>query len=430
MALELDRAVEDRPLRDRPLRILMSAYACQPGAGSESRLGWQWASGLARAGHHVRLLTHVANRDIIDSRLINHPEPGLEISYTGLPWSGSGTRLDYVSWQLAAFTAARRLCQEEHFDVAHHLTYGQFHDPCLLAFLGLPFVFGPVGGGESIPAQLRSTLPARGYAREALRDLTNGMVDIDPLMAAIYERSTVILCKTGQTVLSIPERHRAKCRVEIEGGVDAPEALPLRRARTDGRFQVLFVGRIEHGKGLHLGLQAFAALRQRHPEALLTVMGSGPDEAALHALADRLDLRGAVEWAGWAGREAVLRAYARHDVLLATGLQDASGKAVMEALSCGLPVIALDAGPAAALVDSSCGFRIRLGGPKAVVEDMAGAMSILAEDLELSRRMSEAAWRRARRDFSWTARILRMERLYRQVCRLAAENAGQRAVSA
>jgi glycosyltransferase involved in cell wall biosynthesis len=401
----------------RRMRILMSAYACRPGVGAESNLGWQWATGLARAGHHVQLLTHVSNQDLIESRLINHPEPGLEINYTGLPWSGSGTRLDYVSWQLAAFAAARRLCQETRFDVVHHLTFGQFHDPCLMAFLGLPFVFGPVGGGEAVPSELRPGRPARGYAREALRDLTNGMVELDPLMSAIYERAAVILCKTGKTMLSIPERFRGKCQVQLDIGADAPDSMPARRPRGDRRFRVLFVGRLEHGKGLHLGLQSFAALRRRHPEALLTVMGGGPDEAALHALAQRLDLSAAVNWMPWSGHDTVLHAYGQHDVLLATGLQDASGEAVLEAMSRGLPVIALDSGGAAAtLIDSSCGFRIRPRGPEAVVEGLASALSSLAEDPELSRRMSEAAWRRARREFSWTARIMRMERLYRRVC--------------
>ena len=43
-------------------RILLSAYACEPGKGSEPEVGWMWATELAAAGHEVWVITRAANR--------------------------------------------------------------------------------------------------------------------------------------------------------------------------------------------------------------------------------------------------------------------------------------------------------------------------------------------------------------------------------
>jgi len=49
-------------------RILLSAYACEPGKGSEPEVGWMWATELTATGHAVWVITREANRDAIEAR--------------------------------------------------------------------------------------------------------------------------------------------------------------------------------------------------------------------------------------------------------------------------------------------------------------------------------------------------------------------------
>jgi len=51
------------------VRILLSAFACDPELGSESGVGWAWAYHLAKAGHDVRVLTFEGQRSSIENRL-------------------------------------------------------------------------------------------------------------------------------------------------------------------------------------------------------------------------------------------------------------------------------------------------------------------------------------------------------------------------
>jgi glycosyltransferase involved in cell wall biosynthesis len=411
------------------LRILMSAYACEPQRGSEPGIGWHWATRLARAGHHVCVLTRANNRAVIERALETSPVPNLCFAYYDLPaWTrrwknraGLWSRLYYLLWQCGAYGVARRLCREARFDLAHHITFGVFRHPSFMAFLGLPFVFGPVGGGESAPPPLRKTFPLRGYVIDLFRDFANWVVRIDPLMAAVFRRSAATLCKTGETLRSIPPRFHDRCLVQVELGTDGGPSAP-RRQREDGGFRVLYVGRLLYWKGLHLGLMAFARLLESRPRATLTIIGSGPDEAWLRQLAQRLGIGDAVNWIPRLEQAAVMRAYLRHDALLFPSLHDSSGNVVLEALSSGLPVVCLDAGGPALLVDPSCGFKVRPGAPQQVVEDLARSLATLAGDHRLLRCMGDAALYRAHEHFSWAHQVSRMEQLYRSVC--AASRAG------
>ena len=405
------------------LRILMSAYACEPHRGSEPGIGWHWATRLAQTGHHVCVLTRANNRTAIEGVLQASSVPNLRFEYYDLPewvcrWKNRAglPRLYYLLWQWGAYGVARRLCREDRFDLVHHITFGVFRLPSFMAFLGLPFVFGPVGGGESAPRLLRKTFPLRGYVIDFFRDIANWVVRVDPLMAAVFRRSAATLCKTGETLQSIPPRFHDKCLVQVELGTDVGPAAPRPVRGEEEGFRVLYVGRLVYWKGLHLGLAAFARLLESRPGATLTVIGNGPDEAWLRDTAQRLGIGHALNWIPRLEQAAVMRAYARHDALLFPSLHDSSGNVVLEALSSGLPVVCLDAGGPALLVDPSCGFKVRPGAPQQVVEDLALSLAALAGDSRLVRSMGEAAFRRAREHFSWEQQVSRMGRLYQSVC--------------
>lgn len=408
----------------RKLSILLSAYACEPGRGSEPGIGWHWATELARAGHDVWVLTRANNRQAIESAAAGDRMANLRFAYCDLPpwmcrwknYSGLCARLYYVLWQWRAYGVARDLCREVDFDVIHHITFGVFRHPSFMAFLGLPFIFGPVGGGETAPWRLRKTFPLRGRLMDLARDLANWIVRVDPLMAAVFRRSSATLCKTGETLRSIPSRFHGRCMLQVELGTDERPAPQRIRPRSNDCFKVLYVGRLVYWKGLQLGLTAFERFHKVCPGATLTVIGSGPDEAWMHELARRLDIDAAVRWISQLPHEAVLRAYADHDALLFPSMHDSSGNAVLEALSAGLPVVCLDAGGPAVLVDASCGFKVRPDEPRQVVDDLAHALATLAENPTIAQALGEGAWRRAREHFSWSGQVSRMERLYLAVC--------------
>ena len=94
------------------MKVLMSAYACEPGKGSEPAVGWNWALQAARR-HEVWVLTRGNNREAIEAELAESPVGNLHFVYHDLPrWAsfwkrgGRGLHLYYLLWQLTAQTAS------------------------------------------------------------------------------------------------------------------------------------------------------------------------------------------------------------------------------------------------------------------------------------------------------------------------------------
>jgi len=413
----------------RPLRILLSAYACEPDRGSEPGIGWQWATRLAQCGHEIYVLTRSNNAAAIKHALSEHPIPTLHFAYFDLPkWArfwkrgGHGVQLYYFLWQWLSFMTAYRLHREHRFDITHHLTFGVFRQPSGLAFLDAPCIFGPVGGGEQAPRSLRRGLPFAAQAREFARDLANAYAKFDPLLRAALKRTTKILCKTEETRNCVPRAYRDHCELFLEIGTDAKRvtsavvaSLPhssAQRLQQPAMLRVLYVGRLVYLKGLHLALPAFAQHLQEFPESRFTLVGSGPQESALRLQAIELKIDHRVEWVSWLPRESVLTTYPQHDVFLFPSLHDSSGNALLEAMTRGLPVVCLKLGGPAAIVDAFSGISIDATQPALAIEQMGNALSLLASNPALRNYLAEGAEARATNYFSWTNQVERMNSLY------------------
>ena len=109
--------------------MLLSAYVCEPGTGSETGAGWTWTRAAA-LHNDVWVLTRENNRLSIEEALYIDPHLRLHPIYLDLPpwarwWKGGGrgARTYYVLWQVLAGKVARELHREHCFDVAHHLTF-------------------------------------------------------------------------------------------------------------------------------------------------------------------------------------------------------------------------------------------------------------------------------------------------------------------
>lgn len=403
------------------MKILLSAYACEPNKGSEPAVGWQWAVELARLGHDVWVLTRANNRPNIEPAIANLPESiNLNFLYYDLPaWArwwkkgGRGVRLYYLLWQWGAYRLAKAVHAKKGFDRVHHVTFVSVRQPSFMGRLGIPFIFGPVAGGERAPWRLRQGYGWRGFILDAIRDAANAMVKLDPFMAQTFRAAEHIFVTSEQTLDLVPRRFHNKAAVQLAIGWKSAKGShptpPSRGDRRDGRVNVLFVGRLLHWKGLHLGLAAFHQMLDVYPETRLVVIGRGPERARLRRLTDRLGVANRVEWVPWLSRNELLTLYPRHDIFLYPSLHDSGGMVVLEALAIGLPVVCLDLGGPGIMVDDTCGRVIATEGHSvnAVTEALGEALIELAQNDALRRQLSAGAMQRVH-DLSWAALVARI----------------------
>jgi glycosyltransferase involved in cell wall biosynthesis len=389
------------------MKILLSAYACEPHKGSEPAVGWNWIVALVQQGHNVSVITRENNRAVIESRIADQSLRVTPI-YHDLPrwcrrwkhWPG-GLYLYYLLWQVGAYLRARNAHQSSPFDVVHHITFVTFRQPSFMGGLGIPFILGPVGGGETSPPFLRAGLNLSGRLQETIRDILIGIAKYDPLVNRTFSKAALIACTTKETLERIPRRFHHKCMVLPAIGIDSSQEQPappfLPHTPT-----FLFIGRLLYWKGLHLVLRAMPEVLRHLPSARLKIVGEGKDARWLRRVADECGVATHVDWVPHLPHDEIATAYHGHVAFVFPSLHDSGALVVLESLSARLPVICLALGGPGVFVDSSCGVVVETANQSecAIQQSIAAAMIKLSQDPVAREALAANCVARAR-NFSW-----------------------------
>jgi glycosyltransferase involved in cell wall biosynthesis len=365
------------------LRILVLAYACEPGKGSEPGTGWMWSRMLSRFGDVV-VITRSNNRSSIESAAPEHGHP-IHFEYADLPeWARfwkrgkGGIRLYYVLWQIAAYRKARRLMRNQSFDLLWHVSIANAWLGSAFGLFKRPFVFGPVSGG--VPSCWRlSIVGRRGLIEEVGRSLVRTLArPLNPLARLAWARSALILTNNEDTSRWLPRRHRAK--TEVFPNVVLETTDQVGRKVNPERHKAIYAGELLHWKGIALAIAALDHL----PGWTLDIYGKGPDEPRLRSLVRDRGMTERVRFMGWVERQDLFHVMETEaDVLLFPSLHDELGWVVAEALTHGLPVVSLDRGGPGSLGATTVPFNglERTAADLAMAVRTAGPVSVMKWDL-------------------------------------------------
>jgi glycosyltransferase involved in cell wall biosynthesis len=132
-------------------------------------------------------------------------------------------------------------------------------------------------------------------------------------------------------------------------GVELPPAGVKPRGFPTGDPRIVFVGRLGWHKGVDLLIRALAELHREGIPARLVIVGAGPEEERLRALARDLGVGEALQWLGWVPHDEVPRVLADADLLVlpsrrVPGWQEQFGHVLIEAMAAGLPVVGSSCG--------------------------------------------------------------------------------------
>lgn len=410
----------------RRLRVLISAFYCEPIKGSEEGVGWNTSREIARQ-HAVWVLTRSKNRQSIESSLSHTPVPGLHFVYCDLPgWISRYARgqllewhVYYYLWQVYVFFVARRLHREVRFDIVHHVTFVKYWIPSFLAFLPVPFVWGPVGGGESAPKSFWRDFNPRARVSEAIRNLARWSGEHDPFVRLTARRSSVARATTEETAERMAKLGAHDVRLLSQLGLPEEDMEGLGRLTVgEARMPLRFVsvGRLVHWKGFHLGLRAFSAANLGK-EAEYWIVGDGVERGRLEALAEELKIEDRVRFWGALPRPETLARIGECHVLVHPSLHDSGGGVCLEAMAAGRPVVCLDTGGPGVLITSETGLKVPAINPEQAVHDLSDAFVRLYCDPILRAALGKAGRKEAVQSFSWEARGRGLVRLYEEALR-------------
>lgn len=402
------------------MKILMSAYSCEPGRGSEPGVGWNIVRAVAQH-HEVWVLTRPdESGDIIKAELDRHPVPNLHFVYFTLPIWGGGWRwgesgamqIHYYLWQIQAYFVARQLHQKIGFDAVHHVTFVKYSNPSFLSFLPIPFIWGPVGGGESAPPIFWQDFSPRAKAYEWARATVRRLGELDPFVRLTGQRSAIIRATTEDTAQRLRHLGVGSIQIVTESGLSIEEITQLAECPIPlaTPIRLISMGRLLHWKGFHLGIRAFAQANIPHAE--YWILGDGAEQHRLQALAIELGVASQVKFFGRLPRAATLEKLADCHILVHPSLHDSGGWVCMEAMAAGRPVLCLDLGGPAVQVTEQTGIKIPALHPHQAVRGLASAMVQLSVNEELRLQLGSAGQKRVRELYSWQAKGEELSQLY------------------
>jgi len=401
------------------MKVLMSAYACEPGKGSEPEVGWRVAIGMAEHCE-MRVITRANNRASIERACAGMREPLPVFLYYDLPavflWLKRrllGIGPYYVLWQMAIRWHFRKELKEA--DLIHHVTFNGIQLPGFWVATKTPVILGPLGGGMTCPAEL---LPPCGRAkyREILRTLLIRCLRFLPLWRWSIKSARVVIAANRDTARLLQAHRKEPVEVRLETGLtdEAVAVAPVARER-GGKFRLLWLGHLIPRKAPILALRAMAKALESDVGIELVIAGGGPDEEMLRAEAGRLGISGQVMFPGNVAKDQVNRLMDDADAFIFTSIRDTSGNVVLEAMSRGLPVVTFWHQGVREICDPGCAMCVEPASIGEVVDGLARAIVTLAGDRELARRLGEAGRIKVATRLTWTNYCKATLEVYRSV---------------
>jgi glycosyltransferase involved in cell wall biosynthesis len=366
----------------------------------------------------VWVLAHPEYRSQVEAYLDRNPVPTLRFEWMTLPklmdpWNpetGRGSvRLHYVLWQRAALRSAARLHAQVGFDISHQVSWTSISAPPLLWRLPIPFVWGPVGGGQTVPEYL---MPCLGSTRmrERVRNVLIALAPHTPGLRNAVRFSAEVIAVNPETICVLKKAGAQELRCWPDTAVEADAiaaSVPERRAGDD--LVLHWCGWLEHKKGLGLALDALSRIRDTPWR--LEVFGRGPHEQEYRRIAHRLKIADRVHFRGFVSRTTLLEQFRTGHVFLFTSLRDTFGTVLFEAMSQGLPVITLAHQGAGAHVPASCAIKIPPSSPDSIRTGLSEAISRLGTFEYARLAMGKMALEFAARE-TWGRRVSDMTAIY------------------
>ena len=391
------------------LKIFVSAYACEPGLGSEIGVGWHWVLEMSR---HFELwvLTRESNRHTVEPWIAQHPEyDGIHFLYFDLPkwarfWKKGlrGVRTYYNIWQICTNRIVKRTMRDNGIKVFHHLTYGNVLWKVSSYGRKQFFVWGPVGGLETIPAEYSHRYARKSRIIEWVRRLAVKALPLNFGFKKRCKNADLILCKTEITRDLIPAKQRDKAVLFTDVAVEKQPIVAEKNSKVDDTIEFVTVGRLDAWRGFDLAIESFARVAKTNKNIHLTIVGKGADKQRLKGIAESLGVLNLVTFAGKVTMDEYYRLLAAADVVVNASLKEGAVTVSFDSMAMGKPLICLDTTGYTRYFSNEYAVVIPRTGRNEVVDSLAAAMQRMT-DAGMRTTIGEKA-KMAGAQFTWQAR--------------------------
>lgn len=409
------------------MKVLLSAHACNPELTSEYVVGWRCLLAVA-SRHDVWLLTAERNRPALERAKDNGSLPSsVRLHFAGKSFqqhqNPMAAKLQEWPYYTEFIKAARPVAIDLHrtvgFNLVHHSTFATWRVSVPYWELGIPFIIGPIGGGEIFNLRYLPQLSWIARFFEFGRNAATLSSILNPRVRKTFEKASVVLSANKETSNIVSRFTRDPSRIRSLLVTSFPKEIIDRysvgeQKSWSGTLRLAGGGTCEGRKGVLLVMKALLIVKQRGIPFHYTFAGSGPESQFLLKKRDSMGLTSEVDILPNLKRDAYLEHLEKTHIYLLPSLRDNSPVALMEAmLARCVPIVANCNGPAV-IVNSSCGYSVSIADPKQLIMEMAETVCDLHSNREKLKMLAEAASRRIAKDFDYANYGRGVEAAYEQ----------------
>ncbi len=321
------------------MRVLLHCVYYPPEVGGlESHVGGL-AEGLARRGHAVTVVTSRSHPDLP----VTEERNGVRVFRTPLP---SRTPTGWAAHALGSIPRALACAAEA--DLLHAQTFASVL---------------PVG----IAATARGHLPwLASFHTSHFLSLAE-RPGLRPFLGALVRWPRYALA-ASEEIASVARGLAPGTRVEaLVNGVDTDRFRPSPPGEAgNGGWKVLVPRRLVRKNGVEFLVRAAPLVLAALPETRFVLVGDGPERQRLEELARELGVAEALEFLGSRPHSEMPQLLRSADLAVLPSLMEATSVAALEAMACGLPVVATEVGGLPEIVDASVGALVPPADPHAL----------------------------------------------------------------
>lgn len=412
------------------MKILLSAASCSPYRGSEPAIGWKVASSLA-LHHEVHVLVfRYHEEELVRAQGMGLVPDNLNFHCVGDQWEESKNALIrklqhwyfYLKHLRKLRSAASRMIKATNFDVIHHVTFASWRVPVPLCGLGVPFVWGPVGGSEHYPISMFGLLSLSGKAFEVLRYTSNIISKFSPrLNKMIRECDAVVASHPEVTELLVKIRGRSAGVHELlvtaftKAERDALANRVKPRRAVNQTIRAFCGGMLEGRKGVSIAIKAIALAIDRGAKIEYRISAVGPELPYLRKLVRSLNLENQVIFQEPVRGNEYIQNLIESDIYLLPSLRDNAPITLMEAMLAACVPIVADCGGPSTIVSSKCGFRLKPQSPSRLIDEICEVLVNLYNNPEHCEILGKNARNRILEKYTMEQYIDKINQIYSQV---------------
>lgn len=412
------------------MKILLSAFSCNPYHESDAYVGWAYAMAISKY-HDVYVLTRLENKKDIEHYIKNSTEKISNIHFYYIEQSKFfinflyrinrylGFLGSYFNWQKRSYKFAKRLNEKIKFDVCHHVSIADFRCAGYLWKLNIPFIFGPVGGGQETPKVLKEYTKGHKFG-EFFRFVMNRLTISLPSYHKALSKAYVIFCSNDETAQLLKRRIKKNANkilylTELCIDDNYIEKRKIINRKNNEIVHVLTSSRLIYRKGLFILLEAVTKI-SAESRFIIDIYGDGNQREKLEEFVKKNNISDKVVFHGKIPFNDMQQAYIDCDIYVLTSIRETTGTAVIEAMANKLPVITLNQNGAKKIVGNDSGILINLNNKEQIIADLAYWLSYLIDNYGERCKLGENGYNKIISNYTWNNRAIFMSDVYKKAC--------------